>query len=99
MAKKTIPIKIKNKVLDYINYLKEEGLPIEDVGSYAQKKNNHNSDIDVCVVLKGLKGKDPLVYLWSKKRKNDIKAMLSPVGFESRNFVNEDPLVWEIKTS
>jgi len=103
MAKKTIPKKIKNSILDYIEYLKNTGLKIKDVylfGSYAKGNQKKNSDVDLCIISKDFnEKKDPLVFLWSKKRTVDTKAMISPIGFHPKNFINESPLVWEIKNS
>jgi uncharacterized protein len=101
MAKKTIPQKVKKAIQDYIQYLKKEGLPIEKVilyGSYAKGKTHRWSDVDICIISSGFKkGMNPLVYLWTKKRDKDIEAMIAPVGFHPRDFVDESPLVWEIK--
>ena len=44
------------------------------------------------------KGKiDPWEYLWVRKRDKDSRAMIAPVGFHPKDFVEEDPLAWEIK--
>lgn len=103
MAKKTIPKKIKGAVEDYIKYLQTNGLGIQKAfifGSFAKGKSRKWSDVDVCVVSDDFKGKiDPLTYLWIKKRNKDTKAMISPVGFHPKDFIDEDPLVWEIKKS
>ena len=101
MAKKRIPKKINKDVLDYLEYLKSDGLSLDKVfifGSYAKGTQNKWSDIDVCIISSDFKEKeDPLIYLWTKKRMKDVKAMISPVAYHPRDFINEDPLVWEIK--
>ena len=101
MVKKTISKKIKNSVLDYVQYLENDGLLIDKIfifGSHAKSAQHKWSDIDLCIISsKFKKNSDPLSYLWTKKRNSDIKAMISPVGYHPRDFVNEDPLVWEIK--
>lgn len=101
MPKKTIPQKIENSVLDYVKHLKKEGLPVDKAfifGSYAKRKTHPWSDIDVCIISPKFKGQiDPLEYLWIKKRDKDSLAMISPVGFHPKDFIDESPLVWEIK--
>ena len=100
-TKKIISKKVKNSVLDYIQYLKQDGLSIDRAfifGSCAKGKTHKWSDIDVCIISsKFQKGIDPLEYLWIKKRDKDTEAMISPVGFHPRDFVDESPLVWEVK--
>ncbi len=102
MVTKTIPKKITKAVLDYVDVLKRDKLPINEVivfGSQIKRKPHKWSDIDVCIISPSPKFKriDVLKYLWTKKREKDIKAMISPIGFHPKDFVNEDPLVWEIK--
>lgn len=101
MAKKTISKKVKKDILDYLKYIKNDGLNIDKFfifGSYAKGTQNKWSDIDLCVISSDFKKKkDPLIYLWTKKRTKDVKAMISPIAYHPRDFVNEDPLVWEIK--
>jgi len=105
MAKKTtkkiISKKINDSVLDYLKHLKEKGLLINRAfifGSQAKGVHHKWSDTDVCVVSSGFKGKiDPLEYLWINKRDKDTRAMISPIGFHPKDFVNESPVVWEIK--
>ena len=66
-------------------------------GSRAKGKARKWSDIDVCVISPNFKNKDPLEYLWLKKTDRDIEAMISPVGFRPKDFVDESPLACEIK--
>lgn len=100
MVKKTIPKKVKVAVKNYIKELKEDRLPIQKVilyGSYAKGRASKWSDIDICVISQAFRKKDALEYLWKMKTKKDIKAMISPVGFHPKDFIDESPLVWEIK--
>ena len=101
MVKKTIPKKIINSVKDYLEFIQQKGLPIQSAfiyGSYAKGNQRKWSDIDVCVISDNFKkGIDPWVYLWQSRRKKDVLAMIAPVGFRPKDFVNESPLVWEIK--
>ena len=102
MAKKAIPQKVKIAVKNYAKTLKKDGLPIKKVilyGSYAKGNARKWSDIDVCVISPAFRKKDALEYLWLMKTRKDIEAMISPVGFAPKDFVDESQLVWEIKTT
>ena len=91
---------IKSIVKKYVTLLKMEGLPVEKAylyGSFAKGYAHPDSDIDVCVVSKKFnpnKDKDRLL-LWNKVRETDYR--LEPVGFRPDDFVDIDPLVYEIK--
>ena len=100
MATKTVPQKIKIAVKNYTEELKKDGLPIEKVilyGSYAKGKAKKWSDIDICIISPAFRKKDALEYLWKMKTKRDVEAMISPIGFHPKDFIDESPLVWEIK--
>jgi len=101
MAQKTIPNKIKKDAVDYLKHLIASGISIDKAfiyGSYAKGKQNKWSDIDLCVISSNFKNSSKLLeYLWIKKRKVDTLARISPVGFHPKEFINENPLAWEIK--
>ncbi len=100
MAKKTtLSKKIKKEVLDYIELIKKDRIPIEEVivfGSQAKRKAHKWSDIDVCIISpKFKKPFEALHYLL--KKSYQVKALIEPHPYHPKDFVNEDPLVWEIK--
>lgn len=101
MVKKRIPEKIKKNIGNYVDLLKEKNFPFDKVflfGSYALGKANKDSDIDLCVISS--KFKDPfsaMQYLWGIKRLEDTK--IEPVGYNPKDFIDEDPLVYEIKNT
>ena len=101
MAKQKISKKIENIAKDYVKHLQKNGLFINEVfiyGSHAKGLDKKWSDIDICIISNDFKKSiDPLTYLWSQKRNKDINAIISPVGFHPKDFINENPLVWEIK--
>lgn len=101
MAQKAIPKKVKRNIQDYLNYLVDSGISIKKAfvfGSYANGRQNKWSDIDICIISPDFRNSSRLLeYLWAKKRKKDTRAKISPVGFHPKEFINEDPLVWEIK--
>ena len=100
MAKKTLPKKIKKTIQDYLKILKKEGLPIQKVylfGSWAKSKANKWSDLDLCVISPKFENPNQaLDYLW-KRRIVNKEVHIEPIGYPSKDFVDEDPLVWEIK--
>lgn len=93
--------KLKEYIDDYVAALQNEGLPIERVflfGSHAKRRSRQWSDIDVCVISSRFGKKcDPYEYLWTKRRDEDVMRGIEPVGFNPKDFVDEDPLAWEIK--
>ena len=101
MVKKRIDKKIKEQIKDYVLTLKKDKLPISEVilfGSQAKGQAQKWSDIDLCIISPKFKGKiDSFEYLWTRRNTRHVKHMISPVGFHPKDFVDEDPLVWEIK--
>ncbi len=100
MVKKTIPKKIKEEIADYIQILKDDKLPIERVilfGSYAKGKQHKWSDIDLCIISPKFKNSwQALQYLWSKRIK-DSGLTIEPMGFNPKDFKNNDSLIYEIQ--
>ncbi|MBU1663313.1 nucleotidyltransferase domain-containing protein [Patescibacteria group bacterium] len=101
MVKKRIPEKVKKEINQYISILKQDKLPIKKVilfGSYAKGKQNKWSDIDLCIISSKFQNPHKTFeYLWLKREIVNMKYTIEPVGFHPKNFVNESPLVWEIK--
>lgn len=100
MAQKKIPKSITQEVLRYLRNLQTDGFVVDKAvlfGSYTQGKQNKWSDIDLCIVSKDLnKKRYSNDYLW-KKKADVTPTRIEPVGFTPQDFVDEDPLVWEIK--
>lgn len=93
--------KVMDYVLSYLAILEKEKLPIERVflfGSHAQKKARRWSDIDVCIISPKFRDRCHAIdYLWKKRRDEDVEHGIEPVGFHPKDFIDEDPLAWEIK--
>ena len=67
-------------------------------GSHAKGKARRWSDIDVCVISKKFHDRCHAIdYLWVRRRDEDVEMGIEPVGFNPKDFVDEDPLAWEIK--
>jgi predicted nucleotidyltransferase len=104
MAKKRISKKIIKLVRNYIERLeKKEELPITQViifGSRAKGKNRRLSDIDVCVISPRFKDSlKALEFLWQKRKDEEVRAGLEPVGFSEKDFREGNSLIEEIKKS
>ena len=102
MAKKRIPKKIEKIVRGYIQRLtREEKLPIEKVivfGSRTKGRFRKWSDIDVCIVSPKFKdAMESLEFLWQKRKDEEVKAGLEPVGFSNKHFQEGSSLIQEIK--
>ena len=100
MVKKIIlSKKIEENVNEYITVLKKDKLPIKKVvvfGSHIKKMTHPGSDIDVCIISPKFKDNfNALHYLLMKSYK--VKGLIEPHPYHPKDFVDEDPLVWEIK--
>ena len=60
------------------------------------KKAHKWSDIDVCIISPEFKDYFKALHYLLKKS-YQIKAIIEPHPYHPKDFVNEDPLVWEIK--
>lgn len=100
MANQTLPKKITLEVKNYLQLLRADGFTVQSAivfGSHAKGKAGPWSDIDLCIISSDLsKKKYPWEYLW-KKTAQLKHATIEPVGFTPEDFIDESPLVWEIK--
>lgn len=96
--------KVNNRAIElakkFLEKLKSEGVNIERLylyGSYAKGAEHKWSDIDIAVVSSDFKGSrfDEGVKL--KSIASNIDIDIEPVPFRPDTFIDEDPLVWEIK--
>lgn len=91
---------LKTIVLNYVNLLEREKFPVKEAylfGSFAKGQAHNGSDIDICIVSSKFnpnRDKDRF-FLWRKVR--DVDYRIEPVGFSPADFVEQDPLVYEIK--
>jgi len=102
VIKRTTKKNAQKFAVDYVRYLKKNcRLPIKQAylyGSYAKNRQRDWSDVDVAIISDKFKGRlDPLTFLWRSRRMKDIHRGIEPVGYHPRNFIDQDPLVWEIK--
>lgn len=91
---------VKGLLRKYRSLLERDKFPVQKIilyGSYARGNFKPYSDIDVCVISdKFSKNKDyHETYLWKKVL--DIDSRIEPVGYDTRDFIEADPLVNEIK--
>lgn len=99
VKKKSLAKKIENEVKDYISILKKDKIPIKQVivfGSQTKNTAHPDSDIDVCVISPSFKDKfKALHYLLMKT--DVMNSSIEPHPYHPKDFIDEDPLVWEIK--
>ncbi|MFH1192264.1 MAG: nucleotidyltransferase domain-containing protein [bacterium] len=99
MAKEILTKKVKNAVEEYINILKKDKLPINKIivfGSQVKKTARKDSDIDVCVISSKFKDNfKALHYLLMKSY--EVDGTIEPHPYHPKDFIEDDPLVWEIK--
>ena len=104
MAKKTVPKRVIEEIKEYVSSLKADKLPVRKVilfGSFAKGKQHKWSDIDICVISPKFKDAGRAThYLWSKRRINDIRYTIEPVGFSPKDFEDKyDSFIEEIRTT
>jgi len=90
---------IKKIAKDYALLLVKAGLPIEKIilfGSYAIKKANENSDIDLAVVLKEIKDDKFTTRLKLMKYCRNFSDVIEPHPFLFSEFTDADPFASEI---
>ena len=102
MARKRIPQKVRKEISDYLAVLKSDGFKVSKVflfGSFARGEQKRWSDIDLCIISSDFKRiKDyPLDYLWKKRVDLPQTTRVEPIGYSPQDFIDEDPLVWEVK--
>ena len=102
MVKKRIPKKIIRIVENYTKRLTEEDkLPIDKVivfGSYAKGNTHKWSDIDVCIISPKFKDFiEDLQFLLIKRKDEEVRAGLEPMGFSVKDFEEGSSLIQEIK--
>lgn len=66
-------------------------------GSHAKGKENNWSDIDIAIVSPDITGNRFQERIRFMKLSSTIDSRIEPVPFRPEAFVDEDPLVWEIK--
>ena len=84
----------------FLEKLKENGIPIEAAylfGSYAKGRAKEWSDIDVAVISSDISDDRLEERIRLSKISSHIDSRIEPVPFRPDTFVDEDPLVWEIK--
>jgi predicted nucleotidyltransferase len=91
---------IINIVKSFLSRLESNGIHIESAflfGSYARGTENKWSDIDVAIIASNISDDRLDERIRFTKVSSDIDSRIEPVPFKPETFVDEDPLVWEIK--
>ena len=88
-------------VKEYASHIKKKhNITISRVflfGSYAKSEQRNYSDVDVCIISPSFKKKNPTTFLWKNLREEDIDHLIEPIGFHPSDFIDENPVAWEIK--
>jgi predicted nucleotidyltransferase len=91
---------IDDLIRQFISRLNEQGIRIKSAylyGSYARGTETKWSDIDVAIVSPDISDDRFEERLRLVKTSAVIDSRIEPVPFNPKAFVDEDPLVWEIK--
>ena len=99
--KKSLNPEVITSVKKYSQRLKDEGIQVQKVlifGSYAKRKHQAESDIDVCIVSDQF-GQDEINELqFLLKQTRGLDERIEPIPVSSRDFKTEaTPLITEIK--
>lgn len=84
----------------FLDKLTMSGIHIESAylyGSYARGMANEWSDIDIAVISSEFTDDRFEEGVRLMKLSCDIDSRIEPVPFRPEDFIDEDPLVWEIK--
>jgi hypothetical protein len=95
-----IDASVMGAVKKFLNKMREEGIPVSSAylfGSYARGQGSNWSDIDVAVVSSVISDDRLEERIRLMKLSAAIDSRIEPVPFRPDTFVDEDPLVWEIK--
>ena len=93
---------ILNRSKKFVAHLQAEGMRLNGAylfGSYATGHAHRDSDIDIAVVSQDLSGDWLDDYCHLTRIADDFDARMEVVSFRPRDFRDENPLVWQIKTT
>ncbi len=85
----------------FVAALQAKGLQVERAylyGSYAKGHARRDSDIDIAIVSKDLTGDWLDDYCRVTRIADSIDVRMEVVPFQPKDFRDENPLVWEIKS-
>ncbi len=91
---------IVKKVKMFLSKLKESGVSVDSAylfGSYAKRSNSKISDIDVAVISSDFSEDRFEEGIKLARIAWQIDNRIEPVPFTPGSFIEDDPLVWEIK--
>ncbi|MBF0559941.1 MAG: nucleotidyltransferase domain-containing protein [Nitrospirae bacterium] len=91
---------IKELVKKYKSVVNSSGIKIRAIylyGSYARNLETEDSDIDVAIISDDFSGNRWQDGLRVSRLRRKIDLNIEPVTFRSQDFIEEDPLVAEIK--
>jgi predicted nucleotidyltransferase len=85
---------------EFLRQLKDQGIHVEFAylfGSYAKGTPDEWSDIDMAIVSRDISEDRVEERIRLTRLSSRIDSRIEPVPFSPATFVDEDPLVWEIK--
>lgn len=105
MAQRRINQKVRRAVQRYLRILDREEFPVQAVFVFGSRTKNHarkDSDIDVAIISSRLRNSFASAAYLLRKAHEAIgrdELYIEPHGFHPKDFVDENPLVWEIKST
>lgn len=91
---------VNNLACKFLDKIREQGIKIDLAylfGSYAKGTENRWSDIDIAIVSRDFTDDRFQERVRLTLMSYDIDSRIEPVPFRPENFIDEDPLAYEIK--
>jgi predicted nucleotidyltransferase len=96
----TVNADVMDKARQFLLVLKEQGISVTAAylfGSYAKGNPHKWSDVDIAIISPDFSSSRFENSLRLMKIASEIDLSIEPVAYNPESFVDEDPLVWEIK--
>jgi predicted nucleotidyltransferase len=93
-------VEVLGKIKRFIEKINNQGMLVKQAflyGSYATGKADAESDIDVALISAGFSEDFVDNYVKLAAIRSEIDRRIEPKAFRPEEFVDEHPLVWEIK--
>lgn len=89
------------KAISFLELVKASGISVDSAfifGSYTKGKAREDSDIDICLISSAFSNifEDRLALM---RLRREIDFAIEPHPFNPKDFIDENPLVWEIKNT
>jgi len=99
-AKKNLDKIILHKARKYLRLVEKEGIKVDRAyiyGSWAKHTQKEWSDIDIAIISRTFSGQKTRYWDILLPLVKEVDWRIEPMPFTPKRFIDENPLVWEIK--